>query len=136
MDARTAACLIAGLSLTNEWRLAVEIIDEQKEDFYGSNQADCSLLIRRAFDNNEPDIGFRLLGILATKTTFNIGCKVFLAYWDFCSRQTSDVRKHIEKMLELIQTEQLIVTKKTIGGLYTLLGDIGVPLTYTAVHTK
>lgn len=122
--------------MTNEWRLAVEIIDEQKEDFYGSNQAACCLLIRRAFDNNEPDIGFRLLGILATKTTFNIDCKVFLAYWDFCGRQTSDVRKHIEKMLELIQTEQLIVTKKTIGGLYTLLGDIGVPLTYTAVHTK
>lgn len=85
---------------------------------------------------NDVDLGFRLLVKFVNNCNLNVDCEVFLAYWDYCSRQTNDARKHVEKMLELIQNERLIVAKKTIDGLYALLKEIGTSLTYTAVLNK
>lgn len=128
--------LVLGLSQTNDWRQGFELFQKHRKMFKTLPMTSSCALIQRAFQEDAPDLGFGLLNNLVSKNREMVRCRTFETYWNFCRRQPKDVRRHIEAMLELVQNQRVVVSKRTIDSLQVLLKEINVPITITEVLSR
>jgi len=61
LDSITLESVILGLSVTNNWKECVKLLNEIKMVFYFPNSLPYSAVVEAAFNNNENDLGWELL---------------------------------------------------------------------------
>jgi len=84
MDAYTAENAILGLCLTSNWKLGLDLLDMTKLTCSPAS-AVYSVLIKTAYDNDEPNTSVRLISEMLQQGR-NIRPEVFHAQLDYCHR--------------------------------------------------
>lgn len=80
-----------------------------------------SLLAANAFWENEPEIGWKTLENIISQD-FVPQCIAFSAYWNYCSSNREDgFIEKVEKMLEFIGENGILVSEAVISELHTAL---------------
>jgi hypothetical protein len=97
MDAYTAENAILGLCLTSNWKLGLDLLDMTKLTCFPGRTV-YSVLIKTAYDNDEPNISLRLLSEMLQRGG-NIRPEVLHAQLDYCHR-TSPSRELRWQMVE------------------------------------
>lgn len=84
MDAYTAENAILGLCLTSKWKLGLDLLDMTKLTCSPASTV-YSVLIKTAYDNDEPNISVRLISEMLQQGR-SIRPEVFHAQLDYCHR--------------------------------------------------
>lgn len=112
MDAYTAENAILGLCLTSNWKLGLDLLDMTKLTCSPAS-AVYSVLIKTAYDNDEPNTSVRLISEMLQQGR-NIRPEVFHAQLDYCHRTFPSHKlrwQMVEEFLKMFTENGLKPTK-------------------------
>lgn len=119
----TAVNIFLALSSTIEWKRCIELIENYDIKCAHSTVATFSLLAANAFWADEPSIGWQLLDKIV-ETDFAPQCIAFVAYWNHCSQHHDDKVERIEKMLEFISANDVLISRNVLNGLQAAVEEV------------
>lgn len=112
MDAYTAENAILGLCLTSSWKLGLDLLDMTKLTCFPGSTV-YSVLIKTAYDNDEPNISLRLISEMLQRGR-NIRPEVFHAQLEYCHRTSPSPKfrwQMVEEFLRMFVENGLKPTK-------------------------
>lgn len=118
------------LSTTAGWRKAVEIL---KKDNIHCNRSTLPLfnnLAVNAFWDADAQLGWELLDSINARN-YQPNCETFQAYWNYCTLDRNAFYDNVEKMLEFMSKNELIVSTTVIEELSNKIsrfGGLAVPV--------
>lgn len=130
--------LLLAISITKEWRKVLNVIESQKETGHSIGKPPAvayKIFIANAFNENDAELGWKLLNEINEKNILP-DAKVFTAYWGYCRRFQADLLENIDKMLEFIRANDLIIQKEVIDGLVDLIRDAGQVAEYVELDKR
>lgn len=104
---------IKTLSTTDEWRKSIEIIHENQIKCTRSTLPTFSCLAANAFYESDVTLAWNLLNAIKA-ANLNPNCIVFHTYWKYCSANRAGFVEGIEKMLEWIGENEILVSGITL----------------------
>lgn len=130
--------LILALSVTKEWRDVLKIVDKQKNAESSMAKPPAIVyrtLVTKAFSEDDQQLGWKLLDEISKKNILPDN-RIFLAYWDYCRRFKLELGENLDKMMEFIRKNQIIVQKEIVDGLAGLIGDAGQSFGYANIDYR
>jgi hypothetical protein len=98
LDAYTAESAILGLCLTRQWKVGLDLLDMAKLTCTPGSM-EYNVLVKTAYDNNEPDVCVRLLTEMI-QLGRSVRPEVFHAWLDYCERMSAGNKLERWKMVE------------------------------------
>lgn len=135
MDASTCENLILAISKTNEWQKAEKLLEMIKLTCKPSATA-YSIIISTAFTENAMDVGWRLLHEMVEDFDRIPKCQVFITYFKWCHQQLQNNIEHIEKMLNFIGQNRIMVSKAVVDELRNIFEKNDMQCQYTSIGHK
>lgn len=118
--------LFIALSSTSVWKRCVALVDKYDIKCGASTVATFSLLVANAFWENKPAIGWQLIDNIV-EMDYAPQCISFLAYWDYCGLHRDEkFNERIEKMLEFIGINDVLVSRAVLDGLQTAIDEVEI----------
>lgn len=101
------------VSTTHNWRRAADFI--VSNDFHCDRSSLCIFnnLISKAFLDVDHKFGWEMLNRVCSRH-FQPDCQSFQAYWDYCTADKPNFFNNIEKMLEFIAKNELVISKRAV----------------------
>lgn len=123
------------LSTTQNWRRAADFI--MTNEFHCTRSSLCIFnnLMSKAFLDADSKLGWEMLNKIGA-SHFQPDCQSFQAYWDYCTVDTSNFFKNIEKMLEFIAKNDLIISKTAIEELGLRMKHFGGSAVPTHINNE
>lgn len=101
------------LSTTQNWRRATDFIASNEFHCTRSSLGIFNNLMANAFLDADHELGWNLLHKII-ESHFQPDCRSFQAYWDYCTVDGPNFPNNIEKMLEFIAQNDIIISKTAI----------------------
>lgn len=130
--------LILSISLTKQWRDVLTTIESQRNAGLPMGKPPVmvyKILIAKAFSEDDQQLGWKLLNEVI-KENILPDSRVFSAYWSYCSRFNTKLNENLEKMIEFIKENNIIVQKEVIDGLANLIESAGHSFKYVKITER
>lgn len=114
--------------MTREWRRALPAIDKYNIRCCAENLEEFSIIAANAFWENEPQIGWDVLGKII-ETDFAPQCIAFMAYLNYCvMNRNVEFVENLEKMLEFIGDHDITVSEAVVTELHSAINGNSVEI--------
>lgn len=112
------------LSKSRDWRNVLDLVKNEGMSCNRSSVQMFNNLTVRAFWDADIALGWEMLNKINEKK-FQPNCETFRAYLDYCSLDQATFVQNVEKMLEFIGTNDVIVSKVVIDDLNHKINQFG-----------
>lgn len=136
LDAQTCESLILALSLTENWKECVALMEMIKLTCTPSTSAFCNT-ISAAFNNGDGEAGWKYCNeLISSHRTDHIDDIIYTSWLKYCSKMGNYWLDGIEKLLDFTRENEVIISREVAEELEKIFHNKNYKIKFTSVNTK
>lgn len=136
LDAQTCESLILALSLTENWKECIALIEMIKITCTPSTSAFCNT-ISAAFNNGDGETGWKYCNeLISVHRADHIDDIIYTSWLKYCTEMDKDWLNGIEKLLDFTKENEVILSRKVAEELERIFHTKNYKTKFASVNSK